>query len=135
MSVVRYGFAAAVLVGFPVFDLACTVGAGIHAEKDTNPPGSIAVGADCLDDRDCLSGDFCDTVSHVCVKPGNPPGSVAVGQPCAYDSECNAAYVCGATGVCVVDPYVSASQPAGAPCDWDHDCASGFCDLDTHTCD
>ena len=29
----------------------------------------------------------------------------------------------------------AAACPASCPCDWDHDCASGFCDLDTHTCD
>jgi hypothetical protein len=135
MSVVRCGFAVAVVAVFPVFELACTGGPQLHAEKDPNPPGSIAVGAGCLDDRDCLPGDFCGTVSHVCVKPSDPPGSVAVGQPCTYDSECGAGDVCGAAGVCVTDPYGSASQPAGVSCDWDHDCAGGFCDLDTHTCD
>jgi hypothetical protein len=135
MTRIRCAFAASLLAIFDVFGLACRTGGQISAEKDRNTPESVAVGAACLHDRDCLSGDFCDTVSHVCVTPDSPAGTIASGDPCTYDAECQAGNVCDGTGVCVADPYASTSQPAAAPCDWDRDCASGLCNLDTHTCD
>jgi hypothetical protein len=76
------------------------------------PPGDV--GAECLEDEDCLSGLACETTTGTC-------GVVCGTEVCTPDQTCDSY-----TLTCVVGP--------GAPCLVGSDCSTGFCDPYTLTC-
>jgi hypothetical protein len=76
------------------------------------PPG--AVGAECIEDADCMGGLACEVTTSQC------------GEICGQD-------VCRADQTC--DPYtLICVGAAGAPCESDAECVSGFCDVYTAIC-
>jgi hypothetical protein len=76
------------------------------------PPGDV--GAECLEDEDCLGGLACETTTGTC------------GVICGTE-------VCTADQVC--DPYtLTCVGGTGAPCVDGSDCLSGICDPYTSTC-
>jgi len=120
---------------------ACPVGqicsSGSCIQNTSVPP---ALGAPCLDDSDCVSGDFC-------LNPADfgEAGPVQCSRACCASSDCDpsSGFICwtspqGGSGHCRAASDVGRATPGtampGQSCARNEDCLSGLCDTVTHGC-
>ncbi len=66
----------------------------------TGASGSVAVGAECVDDDECMPGDACDDTA-VCVADSNAGGSEGSGAECYDDVDCESGVCDQSTDVCM----------------------------------